>query len=143
MGVFGASTLPAAFNVITKAYCIEVQKSTRGGADVYVDDGFGCCLVQDLEWEMANAQRIFENLLGEKCIKQEKNVCGRVVAALGWDINLELMVVTIADKNLNKAGFCLFSVDLAKGITLVKVQQIASYCSRYVIILEVMAFTDL
>ena len=63
--------LPAAFNVITKAYRFEVKKSTRGGDDVYVDDGFGCCLVQDLELEMANAKTIFENLLGEKSIKEE------------------------------------------------------------------------
>ena len=107
VGVFGASILPAAFNVITEGYRLEVKKSTRGGADVYVDDGFGCCMVQDLEWEMANAKTIFENLLGEKSIKEEKNVFGRVVAALGWEINLEHMIVTVADKNINKAGFCL------------------------------------
>ena len=139
VGVFGASILPAAFNVITKAYRFEVQKTTRGGADVYVDDGFGCCLLQDLEWEMNNATSIFENILGEKCIKKEKNVSGRVVAALGWDVDLELMIISIADKNLDKAGYCLFTVNLEKGITLVEVQRIASYCQRYVIILEVMA----
>ena len=64
-------------------------------------------MVQDLESEMVNAKTIFENLLGEKSIKEEKNVFGRVVAALGWEINLEHMIVTVADKNINKAGFCL------------------------------------
>ena len=98
VGVFGASILPAAFNVITKAYRFEVKKSTRGGVDVYVDDGFGCCLLKDLEWEMDNATTIFENLLG-KCINKSKNVSGRVVDALGWKIDLDKRIITIADKN--------------------------------------------
>ena len=59
-------------------------------------------MVQDLEWEMANAKTIFENLIGEKSIKEEKNVFGRVIDAIGWEINLELMIVTIADKILIK-----------------------------------------
>ena len=68
-----------------------------------------------------------------------KNVSGRVVNAIGWKINLELMIVSIAEKNLMKAMLCLYSIDLSKEITLKQVQRISSYCSRYVLILEVMA----
>jgi hypothetical protein len=80
----------------------------------------------------------FENLIGENCIKKSKNESGKIVNVIGWKINLDLMVVSIADKNLMKAMLVFFSVDLQKEITLVQVQRIASYGSRYVMILEVM-----
>jgi hypothetical protein len=138
VGVFGASILPFAFNVISKAFRHEMKKATRGGADIYSDDGFGCCLSRDLEWEMEKASTIFEGIIGENCIKKIKNISGRIVNVIGWKINLDLMVVSIAEKNLMKAMLCLFSVDLSKEISLVEVQRIASYCSRYVMVLEVM-----
>jgi hypothetical protein len=138
VGVFGASILPFAFNVISKAFRHEVKKTTRGGADIYSDDGFGCCLLGDLGWEMETACTIFENMIGENCIKKAKNVSGRVVNVIGWKINLDLMVVSIAEKNLMKAMLCMFEVNLDAEITLVAVQRISSYCSRYVLILEVM-----
>ena len=138
VGVFGASILPFAFNVISKAFRHEVKKTTRGGADIYSDDGFGCCLLKDLGWEMETACSIFENMIGEGCIKTSKNVSGRIVNVIGWKINLDLMVVSIAEKNLMKAMLCLFSINLEAEITLVEVQRVASYCSRYVLILEVM-----
>ena len=84
------------------------------------------------------AATIFENMIGEGCIKKSKNEFGRIVNVIGWKINLDLMVVSIADKNLMKAMLVFFSVDLQKEITLVQVQRIASYGSRYVMILEVM-----
>ncbi len=138
VGVFGASILPFAFNVISKAFRHEVKKTTRGGADIYSDDGFGCCLLRDLQWEMETACSIFENMIGENCIKKSKNVSGRIVNVIGWKINLDLMVVSIAEKNLMKAMLCMFSINLTAEITLVEVQRIASYASRYVLILEVM-----
>ena len=69
---------------------------------------------------MNNATSIFENILGENCIKKSKNVSWRVVVALGWEIDLDLMLITIADKNLDKAGYCLVTVNLNKGITLIE-----------------------
>jgi hypothetical protein len=138
VGVFGAFILPFAFNVISKAFRYEIKKITRGGADIYADDGFGCCLLRDLKWEMETASSIFENLIGENCIKKSKNESGRIVNVIGWKINLDLMVVSIADKNLMKAMLVIFSVNIKEEITLVQVQRIASYCSRYVMILEVM-----
>ena len=69
---------------------------------------------------MNNATSIFEGILGENCIKKAKNVSGRAVTVLGWDINLEEMLITIADKNLDKAGYCLVTVNLSKGITLIE-----------------------
>ena len=139
VGVFGASIVPFAFNSITKAYRHEIKKITTGGADIYVDDGFGCTLHRYIPQEMSNACSILEKLIGEDCIKKEKNVHGTVVDALGWKINLDLRVVSIADKNLMKAMLCLFNIDLTKQISLVQLQRVSSYCSRYVIILEVMA----
>jgi hypothetical protein len=116
-----------------------VKKIILGGADIYADDGFGCCLLRDLKWEMETASTILEDLLGEICIKKSKNESGRIVNVIGWKINLDLMVDSIADKNLMKAMLCLFSIDLSKEITLVQVQHIASYCSCYVVISEIMA----
>ena len=139
VGVFGATILPFAFNVITKSFRYEMKKVTGGGADIYADDGFGCCLVKDLEKEMSTACNIFERTLGEDCINQKKNLSGRIVDVIGWKLNLDLMVVSISEKNFMKAMLCLFSIDLSKEITLVQVQRVSSYCSRYVMILEVMA----
>jgi hypothetical protein len=139
VGVFGATILPFAFNVISKAFRYEVKKTTRGGADIYSDDGFGCCLLRDLKWETERACSIFEGMIGEKCIKKSKNVSGRIVDVIGWKVNMDLMVVSIAEKNLMKAMLVFFSIDLKKEVTLVQVQRIASYCSRYVMILEVMS----
>jgi hypothetical protein len=51
---------------------------------------------------MGMAATIFENMIGERCIKKSKNEFGRVVNVIGWKINLDLMVVSIADKNLMK-----------------------------------------
>lgn len=82
---------------------------------------------------------IFENLIGENCIKKSKNESGHIVNIIGWKVNLDFMVLSIAEKNIMKAMLCLFSIDLSKEITLIQVQRISSYCSRYVTILEVMA----
>ena len=51
VGVFGASILPFACNVLSKVYRHEIKRTTRGGADIYADDGYGCCLLKDLKWE--------------------------------------------------------------------------------------------
>jgi hypothetical protein len=52
---------------------------------------------------------------------------------------MERKTVSISSKNLDKAMFCLFNIDLPKDVSLLQLQKVSSYCSRYVIILEVMA----
>jgi hypothetical protein len=133
LSLFGATILSFAFNVISKAFRYEVKKTTRGGVDIYSDDGFGCCLLRDLKCEMEKACSIFEGMIGEKCIKKSKNISGRIVDVIGWKINLDLIVVSM------KAMLVFFSLDLKKEVTLVQVQRVVSYCSRYVMILEVMS----
>ena len=138
VGVFGASILPACFNVVTRAYRFEIKRFTKGGADVYVDDGYGCCLVEFVVDEMKRAKTIFEGIVGEDCIKEEKNEVGLVVDALGWKIDLKQGIIAISDNNAMQALLCIFSINLDSKITLVKLQRLSSYCSRYVIILEVL-----
>ena len=139
VGVFGASVLPFAFNVFSKAYRYEVAITSKGKTEIYSDDGVGCVLERYLPSEMKNSKTVIEKIFGEDSVEESKNVSGTIVDVIGWILNMELKTVSIASKNLDKAMFCLFNIDLSKDVSLLQLQKVSSYCSRYVVILEVMA----
>jgi hypothetical protein len=111
-GVFGGSVTPAAFQPVTRAVLHEVKATSRGGSEMYVDDLAGLCRKVDVKWEMRRAKQIITDLLGENSVQEEKNVTGEIVKIIGWDFNLVKQNVTVARKNLMKAMYCVFNVDL-------------------------------
>jgi hypothetical protein len=137
-GLFGGTIFPAAFQPITKAVLHEVRATTKGGADMYVDDLAGICRKEDVEWEMSRAKQIITGLLGDKSVQEEKNVTGQIVKIIGWEFNLVTQKVTVARKNLMKAIYCVFNVDLEGFTNLREVQRLASYLERYSVICRIL-----
>jgi hypothetical protein len=137
-GVFGGSVTPAAFQPVTRCVLHEVRAETKGGADMYVDDLAGVCMEKDVEWEMSRAEQIITDLLGPGSVQLEKNVVGQVVTIIGWSFNLKDQTVTVARKNLMKAIYCVFNVDLEGMTNLREIQRLASYLERYSVICRIL-----
>jgi hypothetical protein len=137
-GVFGGSVTPAAFQPVTRCVLHEVRATTKGGAEMYVDDLAGVCMKKDVEEEMSKAEHVITDLLGPGSVQVEKNVTGQVVTIIGWTFNLTDQTVTVARKNLMKAIYCIFNVDLDGMTNLREIQRLASYLERYSVICRIL-----
>jgi hypothetical protein len=137
-GVFGGSCTPAAFQPVTRSVVHELRAITRGALNMYVDDLFGCCMLQDVEGEMGRGKMVIESLLGDDTVQEEKNKWGQVIDIIGWEFNLHTQCVSVARKNLLKAMLCVFTVNLEGKTTLVEIQRLASYLERYSVICRIL-----
>jgi hypothetical protein len=137
-GVFGWSCTPAAFQVITRAIVWELRHKLRGRAKMYVDDLFGISLRTNLEYDMACARKAVTDLLGSKSLAEDKEEQGTRLDIIGWVIDLDLCRLSIARKNLLKAFYGFFVLDLEAKTNLEEVERIASYSQRYSLVCRVM-----
>ena len=138
-GVFGWSCTPAAFQVVTRAIKWEMRHKLEGMSDMYVDDLVGVCLKSQLEGELATATKIILDLLGPFSIAEHKTEFGTSLEIIGWYIDLEKRILSIARKNLLKAIYGFFHLNLAVKTNLEELERIASYSSRYTLVCKVMA----
>jgi hypothetical protein len=137
-GVFGWSCTPAAFQVITRAIMWELRHRLRGRAVMYVDDILGICLRSQLENDMATARRVVTDLMGPGSLALEKEETGTRLEIIGWLIDLDTCRLSIARKNLLKAFYGFFTLDLEKKTNLEEVERMASYSERYSLVCKVM-----
>jgi hypothetical protein len=137
-GVFGGSITPAAFQPVTRCVVHELRATTKGGLDMYVDDLYGICVWKHVQYEMARGKHVITDLLGDKTVQEEKNVTGQIVKIIGWEFNLLTQKVSVARKNMMKAIYCIYNVDLDRDTNLRKVQRLASYLERYSVICRIL-----
>jgi hypothetical protein len=137
-GVLGWSCTPAAFQVITRAIVWELRYKLRGKAKMYVDDIFEVSLRKDLEYNMMCARKTVTDLLGNKSLAEDKEEQGTRLDIIGWVIDLDLCRLSIARKNLLKAFYGFFNLDLEAKTNLKEVERLASYSQRYSLVFRVM-----
>jgi hypothetical protein len=133
-GVFGLTSMPFAFNVITRAIVWELnQRILQGAMKQYVDDGFGTSLDTEVEADIAATQAFINALLGEGAFACHKLLRGPQLTFIGYDVDLEAATVSISKRNILKGIFAFSNTDLAtEAVVPVKhLQKLASLASRY------------
>jgi hypothetical protein len=134
-GVFGWTAMPAAFAVLTRAIIWELVRR-RITATMYVDDIIGVSWTHSVLSEQQVVKVFLNDLLGEEAVADEKTVRTTEreprIVVLGWCIDMHKQIVTIGERNLLKAIYCFFSVDLAADyVPVYLLEQCASLASRY------------
>jgi hypothetical protein len=103
----------------------QTQAARQG--KMYVDDIFGVSLRKNLEYNMACARKTVTDLLGSKSLAEDKKEQGTRLDIIGWVIDLDLCRLSIARKNLLKAFYGFFNLDLEAKTNLDEVERLASY----------------
>lgn len=130
-GVFGWSCTPFAFQVVTRAIMFELRKILYGLIVMYVDDIFGICLRAHLERDLAKSREFCIALLGPNAVADKKTEFGRRLDIIGYTIDLDSSIVSIARKNFLKAFYVFFEIDLESTFSLKELQRFQSYGARY------------
>ena len=71
-GIFGWSSTPAAFQVVTRALKWEFKSRLKSLTEMYVDDVIGVCLEEDVASDIKEATRICSSLLGPNAVALDK-----------------------------------------------------------------------
>ena len=139
-GLFGLGGMPFAFQVVTRVIQRHLNQPNilHGKICMYVDDIIGVSSTLFLPQDNNTVISYCEQLLGSQAIARDKSVHGRRLEAIGWVIDLDTETVSISNKNLLTFAFHLFNVDLNAKVSVQKLQQLASYSSRYSSILRCM-----
>ena len=130
-GVFGWTGTPASFQVVSRALKFEIMRRISGAADLYVDDIFGVSRKGEVDADIAEVVGLCRGLFQSDCIETSKTEVGRRVVVIGYVIDLDLGVVSVAEKNLLKVIYGLSSVDLSSKVSVKLMQRFASWISRY------------
>ena len=130
-GIFGWSCTPAAFQVVTRALKWEFTKALKSYTEMYVDDIIGVCFKTDLVSDMDRAKTICTSLLGPGAVADEKSETGTRLEVIGYTIDLDLKLVSIARKNFLTAVHGFMAIDLSRKSNLKTMQKLASWGSRY------------
>ena len=134
-GVFGWTAMPAAFAVLTRAIIWEVLRK-KITATMYVDDIIGVSWSNRVLSEQYEVRGFVNGLLGDGAVEDTKTVRTTEpeprIVVLGWCIDMHKQIVTIGERNLLKAIYCFFSVDLeAEYVPVYLLVQCASLATRY------------
>ena len=130
-GIFGWSSTPAAFQVVTRALKWEFKLRLKSYTEMYEDDIIGICFVEDVAADIERVTKICSNLLGPYAIAPDKTEEGTRLEIIGYVVDLESMRVSIARKNFLSAIHGFLSVDLYGSTKLKTMQKLASWGSRY------------
>ena len=110
-GLFGWSSTPAAFQVITRAIVFELGRILLGMALMYVDDIVGVSKRSELQHDLDAARGVCTTLLGEHAVQDDKTLFTtdkeRRLDVISYTINLDKQVVTMSRRNLLKT--CTYS----------------------------------
>ena len=130
-GIFGWSSTPAAFQVVTRALKWEFKSLLKSYTEMYVDDVIGVCFAEDVASDIKEAARICTSLLGPTAVASDKTETGTRLEIIGYIVDLDTMRVSIARKNFLSAIHGFLSVDLYGPAKLKTMQKLASWGSRY------------
>jgi hypothetical protein len=142
-GLFGWSATPAAFQVVTRALVFEMGLRLMGRCCMYVDDILGVTLVKNLEKDKTVTADICIDLLGEGAIAHEKTLDTegggpRRIDVIGYTLDLDSLRVTLTRRNLLRTVYAFFHVDITAKVPVAAIQRMASYSSRYCLLLPEM-----
>lgn len=137
-GIFGWTGTPAAFQVVTRAICWELKYALKSSTLMYVDDIIGVCLAKDVVADLRLTRDICTSLLGSSAVADDKTEIGRRLDIIGYTVDLDLKIVSIAKKNHLAALHGFIGTDLTKRLNLRTAQRIASWGTRYGTICRVM-----
>ena len=133
-GVFGLTSMPFAFNVITQAIVWELNhKLIDGDMLQYVDDGFVASLDTKAEEDIATTLDFLRGLLGKDAVAMHKLEQARDLDFIGYHSSLSDGCIKIAERNILKAIYAYGEVDLTPGakVEVTMMQRLASLGSRY------------
>jgi hypothetical protein len=100
VGNFGWTGTPFAFAVISRSLLFAIRKRINGLVDICTDDLCGVCLAEDFDSTLAIVREIIMALLGPNSINKKKTHSGRRATMVGWYIDLDTKLVTMAEHNL-------------------------------------------
>ena len=134
-GLFGWSATPACFQVITRAIVFELTKRLSGVSIMYVDDIIGASLAWHATKDMDETTRICEDLLGPRSVAKDKteftNAMQRSLDAIGYTLDVALLVVTLTRRNFLRTIYAFFSVNETEPMPVATVERLASLATRY------------
>lgn len=132
-GLFGWTCMPAAFQVLNRAIKWELSRPgvLHGLMDMYTDDMIGVTLEISLERDMDAARRLCTGLLGPTAVEEKKTEWGRRLTIIGWDIDLDQRLVSIARRNALKAFYGFAAVDVSRKVPMTTIQRWSSWAERY------------
>ena len=96
-----------------------------------MDDVIGVCFQSDLASDMELAKDICTSLLGPKAVAEEKSETGTRLKVIGYTVDLNLKLLSIARKNFLTAVHGFMAIDLSGKTSLKTMQRLASWGSRY------------
>ena len=97
-GNFGLTLFPFFFQVVSRSLKRRLLQLLSGGCCVYIDDIQGCCLLSELQSELAIVRRVIQDLLGSDAIAEDKTDSGRVIEWIGWSFDLDTLSISLAEK---------------------------------------------
>ena len=134
-GLFGWTGTPFAFQVISRAlHRALLRKHIR--QLIYVDDIGGVCLQRALPQTKEEVRELTEGLLGSRALAEQKWETGRRIDFIGWVIDMDTRRVSLKKRNFLKVLHGFFSVDLDGKWTGRMVERLASWASRYTLVLR-------
>ena len=130
---FGWTGTPFCFDVITRLCRTLLSKHFIDSYhNWFVDDGLGCGRRSRVERDYAKVIAFIESLLGRSAVAEEKKAMGRVLAFIGYLLDLDNWTVSVKPSNLVKTLRGFFSIDInISRLTLKDTQRLASWASRY------------
>ena len=102
---------------------------------IFVDEIMGVCLRKDLPHEMNTAKTICTDLLGPNAVADNKTKSGRRLDLIGYVIDLDNKLLSIARKNFLNTVYGFYTVNTEAKVrvmtTIPFAQKLASWASRY------------
>ena len=132
-GIFGWTGTPACFQVVTRTVLLELSRPgvLKGKLSMFSDDLMGVCWAWDLKHDMDKARKFCWGLMGEGSTKASKDVWGRKLDFIGYEIDLDEMSVGVTERNIYRAIYGFLEVDVERPVTVKLMQRLASWGSRY------------
>jgi hypothetical protein len=137
-GVFGLTSMPFAFDVVTRAIVWELNHTVLHSSMLqYVDDGLVASLLTEYAGELQLTIIFLQALLGRDAIATHKLECSTdhsdALDFIGWNLSLRYQHVTIARHNALKALYAFASVNTtdSTSVSVKTMQCLASLGSRY------------
>lgn len=137
-GMFGWTSTPFAFQVITRLLLAATSVLILGLLYIYVDDYMGVTTIDSVAHDRRVARSLAQDLLGPDSVA-DKDEEGRRLEMLGWVLDLNLWSVSISRENVLKAIYGFTNTSLDSPVPLKQLQKIASWSSRYAFLYAPMA----
>ena len=141
-GFFGWTGTPFAFQVLTRVLERNMRRAgLPGDVRIYVDDFMGVTLRRFLEECKRICYRECRGLLGPHSVAEDKwetSLGTGRIEFIGWLLDLNTRRVTLARRNFMKVLYGFFTTDPGQKQQVRKLETLASWSSRYSMILRQM-----